>query len=234
MNLTTLRTDIRYLISPQLTSVDYPDVDLDRNLNRNYQTVLGWIVSKQGDWEISADIIYRDRTAQVSDFEIPSRLIRIYKGEVMNANGGEFVPLSFESVQMNQKQVEGNATRTYDDTQNPTAELFGDFIQIRPVTTETVVNGIKLWVQLDFVSLANANDVPDLMEPVQRVLSYLTALDYAIAEDLDKKITNLNKLIFGDPSKKDDPGMKGLIEELYANRSGARRDRLVTKRTRFN
>lgn len=233
MNLATLRTDARYLISPQLTVTDYPDVDLDRNLNRAYQLLLGWIVPIQGDWEIEGDIIYRDLQVGVTDYEIPSTLIRVYKGEVMYQTGGSFVPLRFDSVQRNQGSVEGNVSRTFDDNTLPTAELFGDFVQIRPASEENVVNGIKLWVQLDFVELDTNNNVPNLMEPVVRVLSQLAALDYAIAEEMDKKTEQLRRLIYGDPSKKDDNGMKGVVEDLYSNRSGARRDRLVTKRRSY-
>lgn len=233
MQLADIRTDTRYLISPQLTSTDYPDADLDRNANRAYQKVLGWIVPIQGDWEIEGDIIYRDVKTAVTDYEFPSRLIRVYKGEIMYETGGSFVPLNFTSVQRYQGAVEGNTTRTFDDVQRPTAELFGNYIQIRPAGAEDVTNGIKLWVQLDFTELDDTNDTPNLMEPVVRVICLLAALDYAIGEEMEKKVNMLNKLIYGDPSKADDKGVKGEIEALYSERSGARRDRLVAKRTSY-
>lgn len=233
MQLADIRTDTRYLISPQLTSTDYPDADLDRNANRAYQKVLGWIVPIQGDWEIEGDIIYRDVKTAVTDYEFPSRLIRVYKGEIMYETGGSFVPLNFTSVQRYQGAVEGNTTRTFDDVQRPTAELFGNYIQIRPAGAEDVTNGIKLWVQLDFTELDDTNDTPNLMEPVVRVICLLAALDYAIGEEMEKKVNMLNKLIYGDPSKADDKGVKGEIEALYSERSGARRDRLIAKRTSY-
>lgn len=233
MDLSTLRTDTRYLISPQLTSTDYPDTDLDRNLNRAYQMVLGWIIPVQGDWEIEGDIIYRDFQNAVTDYEIPQQLIRVYKGEVMYETGGEFVPLDFVSIQRNQASVEGNSTRVFDDVTKPTAELFGNYVQIRPAPSENVTNGIKLWVQLDFVELDSTNDIPNLVQPVVRVLSLLAALDYAIAEEMERKEAMLRKQIYGDPSKRDDGGLKQVIEDLYSNRSGARRDRLVAKRRSY-
>lgn len=234
MELATLRTDARYHISPQLTSTDYPDTDLDRNLNRWYRTVLGWILPIQGDWEIEGDIIYRDFQQAVTDYEVPSKLLRIYKGEVMYTTGGSFVPLDFISLQRAQGSTEGNTTRTTDDPSRPTAELFGDIVQVRPAPEETVVNGFKLWVQLDFVELDTNNDVPNLMEPVQRALTYGAALDYALAEEMYKKADELRKMIYGDPSKREDTGVKGMVEALYSNRSGARRHRLSARRTRFN
>lgn len=235
MQLADIRTDARYLISPQLTSTEYPDTDLDRNVNRWYRTILGWILPVQGDWEIGGDIIYRDFMTAVTDYELPSKLLRIYKGEVMYATGGEFVPLDFINIQRDQALVEGNTTRTRDDSSAPTAELFGDILQVRPATDEDVVNGIKLWAQMDLVDLDNTNDLPDLMEPVQRGLSIGGAMDYAIAEGLDKKVLEMKRLMFGDARVPDDKGVKGLIEGLYTARSGARRQRLVAnKRTRYN
>lgn len=233
MELTTIRTDSRFLVSPQLTSTDYPDTDLDRNVNRWYRTAIGWIVPIQGDWEVNGDIMYRDVEEGVTDYEIPANLLRIYKGEIMYTTGGEFQPIDFISVQRDQHLVEGNSTRLRDDETKPTCELFGDYAQIRPAGTEAVVNGIKFWVQMDFQDIDTSNDVPQLLEPVQRLLSIGAAYDYALAEEMWKKAAELKKLIFGDPSAREDLGLKGMIEDLYSNRSGARRQRLAAKRQSY-
>jgi len=233
MELSTIQKDARFLVSPQLTDAEYTDVDLNGNINRWYQTVLGWIIPNQGDWEIEGDIIYKDFENGVTDYEIPARLLRIYKGEAMYTTGGQFVPLNFISLQRDQDAVEGNTTRTFDDSQNPTAELFGNYVQIRPAPEETVVNGIKLWVQLDFVELDANNDVPNLMDPIVRVLSIGAAYDYALAEEMYKKAAELKKLIYGDPGIRNDYGYKGEVESLYQNRSGARRDTLAARRRSY-
>lgn len=233
MELTDLRKDARYLVSPQLTSTEYPDVDLDRNINRWYRTVLGWVIPILGDWEISGDIIYHDFEKNITDIDLPLQIMRIVKGEVMYATGGKFVPLNFIEPSRNQELVEGNSTRTIDNPEHPTAELRGDTLTIKPAPTETVVNGVKLWVQLDLVSLSQASDVPDFMEAVQRVISIGAAADYALAEEMVKKEDQLNKRIYGDPSKPNDTGLKGMIEELYSVRSGARRDRLTAKKFNY-
>lgn len=235
MKLTTLRTDARYLVSPQLTSTDYPDANLDANLNLWYRRILGWIIPIQGDWEIRGDIIYRDFQAGISIYDLPSTL-RVFKGEVLYTAGGQFVPLKFQSVQRNQSAVEGNSSRVNDDVNNPTADLMNDYIEIKPcipVGDANVVNGIKLWVQTDFVTLDSTNNVPDLMEPIQRALSIGAAHDYCLAEEMYKKKDELAKMIFGDQTKVGDRGIKGEIEDLYSIRSGARRDQLSAKRKNF-
>lgn len=235
MQLTTLRTDARFHVSPQLTATDYSNTLLDANLNSWYRRVLGWIIPIQGDWEIRGDIIYRDFRAGISIYDLPS-VLRVFKGEVMYVTAGEFVPLTFINPQRNQNTVEGNSSRTIDDPAAPTADLMNSYIEIKPcidVTGTDVVNGIKLWVQTDFVTLDTNNDVPDLMEPIHRVLAYGAAYDYCIAEEMWKKKDEIAKIIFGDQTKVGDRGIRGEIEDLYSVRSDARRDRLVAKRGNF-
>lgn len=233
MQLTDIRTDARYLISPQLTDTDYPDTDLDRNANRWYRTIFGWIMPVQGDWELEGDIIYRDFQNGITDYDVPPNLIRIFKGEVRYTTGGSFVPLKFISVQREQGSVEGDTTRVRDDVSNPTAELFGNYLQVRPAPSENVVNGVKLWAQLDLVDLDSNNNVPNFMEPVHRAISLGAALDYAVAEEMEKKTIQIKRLIFGDTRVPDDKGIKGAVETLYANRSGARRQNISAKRLSF-
>lgn len=235
MQLTTIRTDARYHVSPQLTATDYPNATLDANANLWYRRVLGWILPIQGDWEIRGDVVYRDFQAGVSIYDLPS-VLRVFKGEVMYTTGGEFVPLTFISPQRDQNVVEGNDTRINDDVTRPTADLMNDYIEIKPCIEAggtDVVNGIKLWVQTDFVTLDTTNNVPDLMEPIQRILSYGAAYDYCFAEEMDRKAKALKKIIFGDPEIPEDRGIKGEIEDLYSIRSGARRDAVSAKRKNF-
>ena len=241
MYLSDLRTDARYHISPQLTSTDYPDADLDRNLNRWYREMAVWIMNAQGDWELRGDILTRDFKAGVTDYEVPRNFFRIYKGEVMYSAGGTFVPLNFISIQANQDSAEGNATRFIDDPAHPTAEVFGDFIQVRPtieVGQPDVVNGFKLWAQIDFQDLVNAHDIPDFLEPVHRGLAIGAAMDFCLAEEMYTKYKELKERMYGDNATRyvADPsnsGIKGLIEQLYSTRSGAKRDQLSSRRRSY-
>lgn len=232
MNLTTLRADTRYLISPQLTSSDYSDTVLDRNINRWYRVVVAWAIKAQGDWEFNGDILTRDLETAVTDYEMPSTLISIYKAEVLYRTGGEYVPAEVIDIQRNQLAAEGNTTRTFDDVSKPTIEVFGEFLQLKPAPTEDVVNGFKIWAQLDVTDLdAVTVTVPDLMEAVQRILSFGAAYDYCLSEQMWSKAAELKRNIYGDPRVPDDRGYKGIVEDLYSMKNNARRDR-VTPRTR--
>lgn len=221
------------MISPQLTQEDYPDADLDRNLSRGYKKILGWIIPIGGEWEMQGDIIYNDVLPDVTDYILPSMLLRIYKGEICYTVGGEFVPIKIFNIQANQQVVEGNATRTIDNPNAPTGELFGDTLQVRPAGEVYVQNGIKLWVQTSFADFDENNNFPQLMDPVQRAISLLAALDYAVAEEMWKKADELRKELYGDPSKPDSTSVKKEVEALYSVRSGAHRDGMRARRRSY-
>lgn len=237
MELSAIRSEARRLISPKLTSSGYPDADLDASINQWYRTLTGWVLSVQGDWELGGDVIYRDLKPGVTDYDLPTtKLLRIFKGEVKYDADSGHVPLTFYEPGKNQGLVEGDDTRGIDDSSAPTAELLGDLIRIRPAldaTADIVVNGIRLYAQLSLIDLDTSNDVPDLLEPVQRGLSVGAAMDFALSEEMDKKHDALSRRMYGDPNRRDDKGIKGEVEMLYSMRSGARRTRLVGKRSSY-
>lgn len=232
MNVTTLRTDARYQIDPNLTSTDFADTDLDRSLNRWYRTVLAWAIKAQGDWQMNGDIATTDLVSAQTDYAIPSNLISLFKAEIMYDSTTGFVPLTLIDVQRNIGLVEGNTTRTFDDVTRPTMEVFGNFLQIRPAPTATVVNGLKIWVQTDFTDLdATTNNVPDLMECTHRILSYGAAYDFAMSKQMYAKAAEIKRNIYGD--KRIDPedgGLKAVLEDMYSIKNSARRDRVTAAR----
>lgn len=233
MDLAAIRTDARYAISPQLTSTEYSDAALDRNANNWYKKALGWAVAEQGDWQIAGETIFRNTTTGVSEYALPTSLIRIYKGEMLYTTGGVYVPLTFQDITPNQAAVEGNATRTFDDVTRPTADLEGANIIVKPAPTEDVVNGIRLSAQLTFDDLADATDEPMLMDIFHRVLAKGAAMDYAQAEEMWTKFRELKYEIFGDPRVTEDLGIRGEMIAVYSVRSAARRDGLSARRRSY-
>lgn len=230
MDLDALRADARRKVSRQLTSAEYPDAELDVNINLWYQRVLGWIIPILSSWEAQGGVMVRDFKTATTDYDIPASLIRVYKAEVLYTTGGKYVTAERISVQRNQGEVEGNTTRESDDVTKPTIELFGNFVQIRPAPTADITNGIKLWAQIAFTDLADTtNETPNLLEPVQRVLSLGAAMDFAESEDMRGKVRDIKKEIFGDPAVKKDEGLKGEIEEIYSVRDGMERDQVGVK-----
>lgn len=203
-------------------------------MNRWYQKILSWAIPQQGEWEVNGDILYKDFEANITDYFIPAALLRIFKLEALYPNASGFVTVHPKSLQGDDYNVEGNTSRVMDDVNNPTREVFGNILQVRPAPTSTVVNGLKLWAQLSFDDVdGTTNKVPNLPEPVKRILSIGAAADFCLANEMYSKARELRKLIYGDPSVKDDMGIKGEIEILFANKAGDRRDGFRPRRTSY-
>lgn len=235
MNLATIRTDARYAVSPQLTSAEYSDADLDRNANEWYKKAVGWAIAAGDDWQMAGDAIYKNFKSGISTYALPVELVRILKGEVLYSTGGSFVPLNFFDMSRNQGSVEGNDTRTFDDPTKPTAELLGNNIVIRPAQTtgSDIVNGIVLYVQMSLADLDSTDDVPQLVDVVHRIVSKGAAFDYCMAEEMWNKARELKYEIFGDPRVKDDVGLVGELKALYSIRSAAYRDQVSPRRRSY-
>lgn len=235
MNLSSIRTDARYSVSPQLTSTEYPDTDLDRNANEWYRKAVGWAVAAGDDWQVAGDTIYRHFKSGITTYSLPVELLRVLKGEVLYSSGGSFVPLTFFDPSRDQGSVEGNSTRTFDDPTKPTAELLGNNIIIRPAQTtgSDIANGIVLYVQMSLQDMDSTDDEPQLMDVVHRIISKGAALDYCMAEEMWPKAREIKYEIFGDPRVKDDVGLVGELKALYSIRSAAYRDQVTARRRSY-
>ncbi len=237
MLLQDLRDDAREFISNDLTAAQYPDVKLDKSLNEWYRTILAWVIPDQGEWEIQGDELVMDLQPGQLDYEIPAGLLRLYKAEIMYINGGTYIAMTPRSEQREQELADGNPTSLTDDPSKPFFEVFGDFIRVRPplpVGSPVVVNGLKIFAQIDFTDLTDPTNVlPDLNPLVHRCISIGGALDYALKEKMASTIIELKRLIYGDPRVPDDMGYKERIVSLYSIRAGQRRDRIKTRRTNY-
>lgn len=232
MQVAEIRSDARFFVSPQLTSTEYPDATLDFNANRWYRQVLVWALEAQGEWEIQGDIAYRDGQTGVTTYALPDNLLVIERVEV-KLDGVNFITANPIRL-IDQPTPEGNTTRVIDDPNAPTYDLFGPNLVIRPGFSTDVVNGIKIWLQKDFTDLDGTTyKTPQIPEPVRRILSIGAAFDYAIAEEMYKKASELKKMIFGDPLVPNDTGLKGAVETLYSMQANNRRKGLKARRESF-
>lgn len=235
MDITILRSKARSKVSRQLTSSEYPDTEVDVNLNIWYQRVLGWVIPLGSSWELQGNILVRDFLAGITNYDLPATLISVYKGEVAYENGGSYVPISKISIRDNQGTAEGNSTRLIDDVTKPTLELFDKYAEIRPAPSADVTNGIKLWAQIAFTDLdSSTNPIPNLLQPVQKVLYLGAAFEFADGEGMERKAASIQREIFGNPRVKNDNGLKGEIEEIYSANDLMSRDQIGVRRGRWN
>ena len=235
MQLSIIKKDSRYLISPQITVDDYPDDDIERNINQWYRTALVWAMVAQGTWQIRGGTATMDLEAGVMKYELPVlEMIRIMRVEVKYTNDGAYV-IATPTDLFRERFPEANMTRVSDNASTPSVDLSGNNLIIRPAPTLNIPNGIQIWIQKNITELANEDDMPDLLEPIHRLLSFGAAYDYAVSNEMYRKAQELNRAIFGSRQRNGDfvDGIKQQIEDLYTMRTGTARPQLKVKRINY-
>ena len=206
-NLVNLRSDARYLVFGNSTLTDYSDTDIDRNINRWYNTVLGWVLSANGEWQINGEIATADTVAGQREYILPSDCLKVNK---------IFIKTSATSDYLEGKQRDLSAV--HEDTDNykpfpPEFDLLDNSIFIYTDSDITAVtDGIKIVYQTDLTELSSTL-APNLAEPFKRLISLGAALDYCVANEVSSKAKNLKVMI--DETKKE-------LLEFYATRSTAK------------
>lgn len=205
--LTNLRSDARFLVFGNSTNTDYGDTDLDRNINRWYNTVLGWVLSSNGEWQVNGDIATTDIVVNQREYVLPTDCLKVNK---------IFIKPTSTSEYLEAYQRDLSAIHEDNDTYKPFPPEFdlldnSIFIYIDSDIT-AVTDGIKLVYQTDLTELT-ATDAPNLAEPFKRLLSLGAALDYCIANEMGGKAKNLKVMI--DETKKE-------LLDFYATRSTAK------------
>lgn len=236
MDLPQLRADARFLISPQLTSAQYTDVACNRNINNWHKRILVWMINDQDTWQMGGQTLNLDLKVNQYKYDAPTptKLMRIIKVEAKLTNASDYVPCVISDHQRNQDYAEGNITRVVDNAGRPTVDFFGTDLEIRPAPTENVTNGLRIWAQVSFFDLDDVvNRQPQMADALHRALSVGAALDFAISQNLTRKVTQLNFMMYGNPSLRDDKGLKGDIKDLYVNHGAAQRPRLGTRPGNF-
>lgn len=205
-NLVNLRSDARYLVFGNSSNTDYGDTDLDRNINRWYNTVLGWVLSANGEWQVNGEIATTDILVNQREYILPTDCLKVNK--VFIKRGSEYLEA---------KQRDLSAVHEDNDTYKPFPPEFdlldnSLFIYIDGDIT-AVTDGIKIIYQTELTELSGATDAPNLAEPFKRLLSLGAALDYCLANEVSGKAKNLKVMM--DETKKE-------LLEFYATRSTAK------------
>jgi len=205
--LTNLRSDARFLVFGNSSNTDYGDTDLDRNINRWYNTVLAWVLSANGEWQVNGEIATADTVAGQREYILPSDCLKVNKIFIKTATGSEYL----EAKQRDLSAVHEDTD--YYKPFPPEFDLLDNSIFIYTASDITAVtDGIKIVYQTDLTELT-ASDAPNLAEPFKRLLSLGAALDYCIANEVSSKAKNLKVMI--DETKKE-------LLEFYATRSTAK------------
>jgi len=207
-NLTNLRSDARYLVFGNSSNTDYGDTDLDRNINRWYNTVLGWVLSANGEWQVNGEIATADTVAGQKEYILPTDCLKVNKIFIKSSATSEYI----EAKQRDLAAVHEDTD--YYKPFPPEFDLLDNSIFIYTANDiSAVTDAIKIVYQTDLTELSGASDAPNLAEPFKRLLALGAALDYCIANEVSSKAKNLKVMI--DETKKE-------LLEFYATRSTAK------------
>jgi hypothetical protein len=206
MQLTNLRSDARYLVFGNSSNTAYADTDLDRNLNRWYQSAIGWALSVNGIWQVQGTFATASIVAGQSKYEMPSDILKLDRVEIKSPSSNDYIV----AKQIDHALVGTNLDDYHPDS--PEFDLLGNYmyIYLPDASITAVTAGIKIIYQCDITELSGATDEPLLPEVVQRVVSTGAAYDYCRANDMFAKADRLNNEI---------AKIKVELEEIYANRS---------------
>lgn len=218
-DLQTIQADARYIALGNSTDTSYGATDLNRNINRWYWRCIGWAIKVNGDWQVKGAVATTDIVISQRDYSLPTNIIRLNEVYIKYQTSGEY----YKAKQRDPKMIvpePDQATCGYFPTL-PEFDIFDNYIKIYTPdsTIAAVTAGLKIHFQKELTELSGNTDEPDLPEIVRRIISTGAALDYCIANGIYNKAKKLENSIFGDPTVKNDNGMKAELEEHYANRS---------------
>lgn len=227
-NLPNLRSDTRFLVFGDSTNTEYDDTDLDRNINRWYETVISWILSANGDWQVNGEISITNLKVGQREYIVPTDILKLNKLYIKSTSSGEYI----EAKQRDISSIHVDNEKYHPAT--PEFDLFDNsiFIYIPEDTITDVTGGLKFIYQTDITELTGTNS-PNIAEPFKRLLSFGPALDYCEANELWGKAKKFSNRIYGDPTVKKDEGLKGDLLKYYSNRSTAKKIKLAPKRKNF-
>ncbi len=213
MNLTAIRADTRYIATGDRTNTAYSDTDLDANINHWYNLVLSWILGANGSWQVNEDYATASIVASQREYILPADILKLNKVYIKSVSTGEYVEAKHRELRNVTDYPEDYhpATPEYDLMDNSL------FIYL-PEDITAVTDGIKIYYQTNLTELSGASDTPNLPTICTRILSFGAANDYCLANEMWNKSKKLENRIFGDPTVRNDQGLKGELEEYYANR----------------
>ncbi len=219
--LTNLRSDARFLIFGDSTITTYGDTDLDRNIDRWYQTGIAWVLKANGKWQVKGEIATTDIVAGQREYLLPGDILKLNEVYIKTvSNQADYA----KAVERDPIQVNVEPESYHPNP--PEFDLLDNsiFIYIPEASITGVSTGLKIHYQSNLTTLT-ASDAPDLAEPFKRLLSVGAVYDYCFANEMWKKATEaLNQISI----------IKNDLIEFYVSRSTVARNRITFKQENYN
>lgn len=232
MNLTALRASALRKVSMQLTSSDYPNTDVDANLNEWYRQCVGWVIGASGIWEYQGEKSTTDLVQDQIEYLLPTAMIYLNRVSIKYPNSSSYVLARRIDDKSTDSAFENNAIAQGTEA-GPVYRVFDNSIFIYPKPSAAVVGGLAIETVEDITDLASGGDIPNLPLSAQKILACGAARDYAESEEMWNKVSSLERQIFGRPGGDGKDGLKYLLEELSANHDRSVRPQVIPRRMSF-
>jgi len=224
MNLTIIMADARYLaLRNNANSTAYGDTDIKRNINRWYNTVIEWILSANGEWQVNGEEATADLVAAQREYVFPIDILKLNEVYIKYETAGDY----YKATQRDASEISSEPDQTngyYPEL--PEYDLLDNslFIYLPITPIPAITAGIKIHYQTDLTELSSGTDSPNLSEPFKRLLSAGAAYDYCIANEMYAKGDRLKLLI---------AELKQDLLNYYASKSTVKPARLEFKKRSF-
>jgi len=181
-------------------ATDYPVADKTRNVNRNYDDVVGLILASDNMWEwddtnqTNLPIGTASLKASQQDYGIDTTFLKILRVECKNSSGN-WVQLE----QFTPDQKRGTALTEFLKTAGTPQyfDLMANSIFLYPKPSYDSSGGLKVYFQrnVDYFVAGDTTQEPGFASPFHRLLSLGASWDYCFAKSITIKLPSLEKKI---------------------------------------
>jgi len=184
------------------------------------------IMQYQGDWEINGNEALKDIAVGANQIDLGSTMIKLNRVEIKYPSTAE----SYQTAKQIDHKSISCAMEEY-STSIPEFDLYdGDkmyiFVSHKKAEIAAVTSGVRIFFQIDFTEITATTDENDSTYPgTIKLIGKLVAYEYATSKSMTTKASQLEKEIQRDMLS---------MANYFANKSTAKRIRLVPRREDFN
>ena len=208
------------------TTDSYPLADKARRANQWVAKAGTWIWKSSHDWqfddsnETTLPVCFTTMVADQTEYALPTNVFSVDRAEVLDNNGvwhrlKAIDPKQFSRSFKEQIDQISGLPNQYD--------LVGTQLRILPAASAdqtTLVDGLRLYITRTTTTFSanDTNTEVGFNSMFHQIVSTGMAFDYAVKTMNTEKQVALKRVIYGDPNVKGDDGLKGELEEFYAQR----------------
>lgn len=203
MTLSDLRADARF--TANVSSSQYSDTDIDRNINRHYDRVVSKIWNIVADWQFdegksNLPIATCNLAEDQSDYQLPTDARQIERVEIYKTNWITLKPI--DQSELRTPEMDSGTPAYFD--------LVGRSLVLYPAPSFNGTGALRITLTKSVTPLSETTDEPAIDREFQGYISLGAALDWCISKGNPTKKRDIEREM-----KKYDRDLKA----FYANRN---------------